>query len=113
MKREFLHLRLLCGVLLDGVRGMDLSWTVGQSVRTSSGVVQGHPASTNTEVSEYLGIPYAIPPVGSLRWTAPQRYTGNSSINGTFFVSATAPRTCKKERNVYLGIFVSSAPFIV
>lgn len=63
------------------------NFTVGQTVQTSSGPVQGHAASNATEVSEYLGIPYALPPVGDLRWAAPQNFTGNTTINGTSFVS--------------------------
>ncbi|KAH7410617.1 Alpha/Beta hydrolase protein [Cadophora sp. MPI-SDFR-AT-0126] len=63
----------------------DGNWTVGQVVETSSGSVTGHAASVNTEVSEYLGIPFAIPPVGDLRWTAPQAYNGTGAINGTDF----------------------------
>jgi hypothetical protein len=62
------------------------NWTVGQVVKTNSGPVSGHPATVNTGVSEYLGIPFAIPPVGDLRWTAPQQYNGTSAINGTKFV---------------------------
>lgn len=63
-----------------------LNWTIGQTVQTTSGPVNGHAALNGTiEVSEYLGIPYAIPPVGDLRWTAPQKYTGNSTISGTSF----------------------------
>lgn len=65
----------------------DGNWTVGQVVDTSSGSVTGHAASVNTEVSEYLGIPFAIPPVGDLRWTAPQAFNGTGAINGTDFVS--------------------------
>lgn len=65
------------------------NWTVGQIVQTSSGPVTGHSATVNTGVSEYLGIPYAIPPVGDLRWTAPQQYNGTSAINGTNFVCET------------------------
>jgi cholinesterase len=62
------------------------NWTVGQIVRTSSGPVQGQRASNATEVSEYLGIPFAKPPIGNLRFAAPEKYSGNSSINGTQFV---------------------------
>jgi carboxylesterase type B len=60
----------------------DLAWNVGQAARTSSGVVQGHAAKwpANSAVSEYLGIPYAVPPVGPLRWAPPKPYT----LNGTF-----------------------------
>ncbi|KAH7346229.1 Alpha/Beta hydrolase protein [Rhexocercosporidium sp. MPI-PUGE-AT-0058] len=61
------------------------NWTVGQVVDTSSGSVTGHAASINTEVSEYLGIPFAQPPVGDLRWTAPQAYNSTNAINGTDF----------------------------
>jgi carboxylesterase type B len=55
-------------------------------VQTSSGPVSGHPASVNTDVSEYLGIPFAVPPVGNLRWQPPQLYNGTAPINGTDYV---------------------------
>ncbi|KAI4595730.1 hypothetical protein KJ359_006721 [Pestalotiopsis sp. 9143b] len=61
------------------------NWTVGQIVNTTSGPVAGHAASNYTGVSEYLGIPYAKPPVGNLRWQAPVEYTGTAPINGTSF----------------------------
>lgn len=61
-------------------------WTVGQVVNTSSGSVTGHAASVNTDVSEYLGISFAQPPIGDLRWTAPQTYSSTDAINGTNFV---------------------------
>ncbi|KAJ0114230.1 carboxylesterase [Diaporthe amygdali] len=44
-------------------RGCDTTWTVGQAVDTSSGRIIGHAASNATEVSEYLGIPFAQPPM--------------------------------------------------
>ncbi|TAQ85359.1 hypothetical protein B7494_g6327 [Chlorociboria aeruginascens] len=62
-------------------------WDVGQAVQTTSGLVYGHPAQEANGVSEYLGIPYANPPVGGLRFAAPQAYSANSSINGTSVVS--------------------------
>jgi len=40
-----------------------------QTVNTQFGQVQGH---ANGSVSEFLGIPFAKPPVDSLRWRAPQ-----------------------------------------
>ncbi|KAL2069387.1 hypothetical protein VTL71DRAFT_14066 [Oculimacula yallundae] len=61
------------------------NWTVGQVVETSSGSVSGHAASVAVEVSEYLGIPFAQPPVGDLRWMAPKKYEGTGGINGTDF----------------------------
>lgn len=47
---------------------------VGATVRTLSGAVTGHAARNRTEVSEYLGIPYAQPRPGDLRFAAPQTY---------------------------------------
>lgn len=40
-------------------------------VRTSSGVVEGT-TGKNPGIRVFLGIPYAAPPVGDLRWKAPQ-----------------------------------------
>lgn len=61
-------------------------WKVGQTVHTTSGSVHGHAASTATEVSEYLGIPYAEPPVKKLRFLPPVRYHGKGKIDGSRFV---------------------------
>ncbi|MEV5749918.1 carboxylesterase family protein [Actinoallomurus sp. NPDC052308] len=48
----------------------------GRLVRTASGPVLG---SVGTDVREFNGIPYAAPPVGSLRWTAPRPVAAWSS----------------------------------
>jgi cholinesterase len=60
-------------------------WKVGQAVKTTSGEVTGRASNLfgNSEVSEYLGIPYAAPPVGPLRWESPQPFKGNKSIAAT------------------------------
>lgn len=41
----------------------------------SDGVIQGHKAIQNPSVTEWLGVPYAQPPVGQLRFAPPQAYT--------------------------------------
>lgn len=60
---------------------------VGQEVITTSGRVRGKAASVEKEVSVYLGIPYAQPPVGDLRFAPPQKLIGSGRIDGTNFVS--------------------------
>jgi hypothetical protein len=63
------------------------SWTVGQPVKTTSGWVTGEAAPGALNVSAYLGIPYAQPPLGDLRFAAPRKYRGNGNITATKFVS--------------------------
>jgi hypothetical protein len=63
------------------------AFSVGQSVQTTSGAVVGHAAQSRSQVSEYLGIPYAKPPTGNLRFAAPQRFQGNGTITAANFVS--------------------------
>jgi hypothetical protein len=61
--------------------------TTVKTVNTTSGLVSGHASSnTSAQVSEYLGIPYAEPPIGDLRFALPVRFSGSSGINGTNFV---------------------------
>jgi Carboxylesterase family len=55
--------------------------TAIKTVNTTSGLISGHASSNaSAQVSEYLGIPYAEPPV---------RYSGSSGINGTNFVGTS------------------------
>ncbi|EHL00500.1 putative Acetylcholinesterase 1 [Glarea lozoyensis 74030] len=63
------------------------NWTVGQTVKTTSGSVAGHAALNQTEVSEYLGIPFAQPPVADLRFEAPVKYTGNTELSGLSYLA--------------------------
>ena len=63
-------------------------WAPGQQVKTSSGTVKGRPATRSgfSQVSEYIGIPYAEAPQGALRWLAPKPYRSNDNINATIWV---------------------------
>jgi cholinesterase len=88
MKASFLSFLAVPALMpVDALQQRQSNWTVGQTVQTSSGAVHGHAALNATQVSEYLGVPFAAPPVGDLRFAAPQKYSGNSTINGTSFVS--------------------------
>jgi carboxylesterase type B len=61
---------------------------VGKRVKTTSGELIGHASSWQPTVSEYLGVPFAAPPVGPLRWKAPETYNGAGKVfNAAKFVS--------------------------
>jgi cholinesterase len=69
-------------------------WTVGQVVHTSSGTVRGCATPDDNEVSMYLGIPYAKPPIGNLRFGRPQKYENDNEIDATKFVSSIVKFEC-------------------
>lgn len=57
------------------------------TVRTANGPIVGHRASNRSHVIEYLGIPYAEPPLGALRFAAPQKYATYKKLIASKFVS--------------------------
>lgn len=61
------------------------AFEVGQQVNTTSGVIQGHAAANRSEVSEYLGIPFAQPPIGDLRFAAPEPYRSSLPIDASSY----------------------------
>ncbi|KEQ80927.1 carboxylesterase [Aureobasidium pullulans EXF-150] len=60
---------------------------VGATVNTTSGLIVGHASYNRSQVSEYLGIPYAQPPLGSLRFAAPKKFKSTQLLNA----SASSP----------------------
>lgn len=76
-----------CIIAAAGVSGR-FPYVVGQGVVTSSGLVVGHASTHQPDVSEYLGIPFAKPPIGDLRFAAPQEFTSCNFIRASNFVSS-------------------------
>lgn len=60
-----------------------------QTVTIANGTLQGSRCA-DTAVNSFLKIPYAQPPIGPLRFTAPQPWT-TSFVNGTRDATAAAP----------------------
>jgi carboxylesterase type B len=77
---------IILGTLAVVATATPTAWTVGQDVKTSSGTIMGHAGALKKEVSEYLGIPYAKPPVGDLRFASPVKFTGSGSFNASTYV---------------------------
>jgi hypothetical protein len=56
------------------------------SIKASNELIVGYRASNKTNVFEYLGIPFAQPQVGSLRFAPPEKYQW--SINSRILLAA-------------------------
>ena len=52
-------------------------------VNTTNGQVIGHSARNRSDVVEYLGIPFAQPPLGQLRFDAPRSYNQTGIYNAS------------------------------
>ncbi|KAF2106166.1 carboxylesteras-like protein [Lophiotrema nucula] len=87
----------LCASALSSVEASVGPSTRFETVRTKSGLITGHPSPKVNQVWEYLGIPYAQPPLGDLRWAAPREYKSQGPYNASNFgydcpqVAATQP----------------------
>ncbi|WP_430403457.1 carboxylesterase family protein [Fluviicola sp.] len=61
----------------------------GQTITTQFGLIQG---SMNGSVYQFLGIPFAKPPVGNLRWKAPENPTAWASVLNTTSFAPVCPQ---------------------
>jgi para-nitrobenzyl esterase len=72
-------------------------WTFGGPLE---GIVAGN-------INEFLGIPYAAPPVGNLRWTPPQPYGWHGFLDASSFGSeCTQPDGSGSENCLFLNVYV-------
>jgi hypothetical protein len=80
--------RVATTLLAGSVAANAQAFTAGQLIKTTSGGVVGQASAWRPSVSEYLGVPFAEPPVGALRWAPPQPFRGaDKTIKATKYVS--------------------------
>ena|SRR5690349_8515560 len=63
-------------------------------VQTTLGPVQGGPGSLGSQSSQWLGIPYAAPPLGALRWAPPKFHQPWSAPYQALNWTAGCPQRC-------------------
>ena len=61
---------IICSFILFNIEFLVCN---GVDVQTSSGLIRGHTIEVlNQNINEFLGIPYAEPPIGDLRFAKPK-----------------------------------------
>lgn len=76
-----------------------------EQVNTTGGTIQG---STQGEVQRFLGVPYAAPPVGALRWQPPRPVAAWTGVKPTLENPASCPENVTypvSEDCLYLNVF--------
>ncbi|CAN8102257.1 unnamed protein product [Discula destructiva] len=97
-------------------------------VHTTSGELQGFINATAPAVRQFLGVPYAQPPLGSLRFQPPQRKNDSGPVNAAEYapscmqMNSTAPSVYteymreflinggQSEDCLYLNVYVPDEP---
>ncbi|HEV3037245.1 MAG TPA: carboxylesterase family protein [Candidatus Angelobacter sp.] len=96
----FTRFRWLLVFLLVASLGMAAFAASNDPVRVQQGLVFGVPG-TNPEVRVYRGIPYAAPPVGDLRWKAPQPPASWKGLREAKEFGSTCPQTAYPAGSIY------------
>jgi cholinesterase len=92
MYLQYLAVGVAIGLTVNPVHGMPKNPCKPgphalMTVKTTNGKVTGHFAAGSATVLEYLGVPYARPPVGDLRFAPPQRLEAAEDYEAKDFVS--------------------------
>lgn len=96
------QLRITALVLGTAVTSSPLTTNTGCNISqyitvpTTSGLVTGHVPSNSDCVVEFLGVPYAQPPVGQLRFEAPVRL----NVTSKPFTAANYAADCPHATNI-------------
>ncbi|KAK6599949.1 chlorogenic acid esterase precursor [Botrytis cinerea] len=77
----------------------------GLVVQTTSGEIHGFINQTTPQVRQFLGVPYAEPPIGNLRFAAPETKSKGSPIKATTF-----PPSCMQLDSNSSSIYTNAVP---
>lgn len=80
MKKIVYLFGLLCLANFSGMAQGNNAFTVQTTIE--NGVIEGN-YDTKTGIQTYFGVPFAKPPIGELRWKAPQPLTNWSNVKET------------------------------
>jgi para-nitrobenzyl esterase len=92
-------------LLAMGVAALPSAAAIPQTVKVESGLVAG--AAGDPSVSVFKGIPYAAPPVGRLRWRAPQAPAAWKEIRKADRFSASCIQNVVPERKPWTFEFMT------
>ncbi|XP_070153233.1 esterase E4 isoform X2 [Polyergus mexicanus] len=92
----------------------------GPLVYTKWGIIRGKWSRSlqNRQVANFLGIPYALPPMGDLRFKSPQRWNDkwklirNATADGNRCLQIESSKILGSEDCLYLNIFIPYIPGI-
>jgi para-nitrobenzyl esterase len=103
---------LTLGALVAAAPAVGASAASGPVAGTANGAVQG---VANGAVDEFLGIPYAAPPVGALRWQPPQPAASWSGVRDATQFAPHCPQVAgpfgqasTSENCLFLNVFTPS-----
>ena len=78
-------------------RGKD----TGLKIQTSSGLIEGFFNSTAPDVRQFLGVPFAEPPIGDLRFARPEVYKPKGNIKAYQFPDSCMQQFTLNSSTVY------------
>ena len=84
MAKSISYRSILAALAASAVLAIDM-----HTAKTTHGLITGHSAPNVSDVVEFLGIPYAEPPVGALRFKPPQPHSRKHSFHAAIWVRAT------------------------